>query len=437
MADSTVADDPRVHIDQSPMSRAQIAAVAILGTLAALDGYDVLAVTFASPGITAAWGIDRAALGVVLSMGLLGMALGSFFLSPLADRFGRKPLVLATLALMAGGMAASAFATNVTELSFWRVITGLGIGGMISVVVAMTAEYANARHRPLAVAVVALGYPIGGVIGGSIAASLLYYFDWRAVFWLGAVAALIMAPIVMLWAPESISYLLTRKSEKALAHLNRVLARCRKPLLASMPIGAVQVDRPRSSIFSRDEILPTLHVTAMNFLFVVTVYYMLSWMPQMTADAGYGPTEAASVSVIASLSGVVGGTILGLLVPLVGVKPAGLVAFLGLAAATVAFGFTPPTLDLLQIAGGVVGFFLFPGMVAIYTIIARSFPAETRATGTGFVVGMGRGSSALAPLIAGFMFASGLGRDGVSMAMAVCALAAAVVLVFLRVRQNA
>lgn len=159
MADQAIADNFRLRLDRAPMSGTQIRTVAILGALAALDGYDVLAVTFAAPGITAEWGIDRSALGIVFSMSLLGMALGSFLIAPFADRFGRKPLVLITLWLMAGGMLLSAFAQNVTDLSIYRVVTGLGIGGMISVVIPMLAEFANARRRALAVGLGALGFP--------------------------------------------------------------------------------------------------------------------------------------------------------------------------------------------------------------------------------------------------------------------------------------
>ncbi len=437
MSEQAIADDLRLHLDQTPMSGTQIGAVAVLGALAALDGYDVLAVTFAAPGITAEWGIDRAALGIVFSMGLLGMALGSFLIAPFADRFGRKPLVLVTLWLMAGGMLASAFAQNVTELSIYRVVTGLGIGGMVSVVVPMAAEFANARRRTLAVGIGALGFPIGGVIGGSIAAALLQWFDWRAVFFLGAGVALVMTPVVMRWAPESIAYLLTRKSEKALAHLNRVLARIGQPSIARMPASSEgPVSKRATSIFSTASIARTLLVTALNFFFVINVYFMLSWMPQMTADAGFSPSAAASVSVIANLTGVIGGLLLGWAAPHLGLKPLAIVAFLGLGAATVVFGFTPSDIGQLRGAGALVGFFMIPGMVAIYTIIARSFPAETRATGAGFVVGMGRASSALAPIIAGLLFANGFGRDAVSIFMGACAIVAAIVLVFLRLSKD-
>src|SRR5215218_3642054 len=121
--------DPRTVLAESPMSRAQIIAVAITIALNALDGFDVLAISFASPGIAAEWGIDRSALGVVLSMELIGMAIGSLVFGNVADRIGRRPTLLFCLSLMTIGMFMATTAGGVTSLSAWRVLTGLGIGG--------------------------------------------------------------------------------------------------------------------------------------------------------------------------------------------------------------------------------------------------------------------------------------------------------------------
>jgi MFS family permease len=124
--------DPREVIAKNPMSRLQIAVVAITVGLNALDGFDVLAISFASPGIARAWGIDRAALGIVLSMELMGMGIGSVLLGGVADRIGRRRTLLGCLTVMALGMIMAARASGVYDLSLWRVFTGLGIGGMLA-----------------------------------------------------------------------------------------------------------------------------------------------------------------------------------------------------------------------------------------------------------------------------------------------------------------
>jgi len=140
----TEQQDPRITIDEAPMSALQIAAVAITVGLNALDGFDVLSISFAAPGIATEWGIDRAALGVVLSMELIGMAVGSMLLGGVADRIGRRRTILGCLVAMATGMFMVTTAHDIVTLSVWRVVTGLGIGGMLAATNAAVAEAAAA-----------------------------------------------------------------------------------------------------------------------------------------------------------------------------------------------------------------------------------------------------------------------------------------------------
>ena len=147
-----------------------------------LDGFDVLAISFASPGIAREWGIQRSALGVVLSMELLGMGLGSIFLGGVADKFGRRRTLLGCLIVMAAGMVMATQATNLYFLSVWRVITGLGIGGMLATNNAVAAEFSNSRRRALCVSLMAHQFSIG-FRGRGRSRQLLRQGDWRAVFW--------------------------------------------------------------------------------------------------------------------------------------------------------------------------------------------------------------------------------------------------------------
>src|SRR5882757_3519943 len=143
--------DPRELIAGSPMSTLQIVVVALTIALNALDGFDVLSISFASPGIAQEWGIDRAALGIVLSMELVGMALGSILLGGVADRIGRRPAILGCLVVMATGMIMATTVSGLVGLSTWRIITGLGIGGMLAAINAVAAEFSNAKRRHLSV----------------------------------------------------------------------------------------------------------------------------------------------------------------------------------------------------------------------------------------------------------------------------------------------
>lgn len=400
----------RARFDAAPMSRAQVIAVALAVILSALDGYDVLSVTFAAPAIAAGWGIGKAALGIVLSAGLAGMAIGSFLIAPFADVIGRKKIILLSLILMAVGMLLSAFSGSIEALAAWRVLTGLGIGACVAVINPISAEFANARRRPLTVAMMAVGYPVGGVVGGLLASYLLRHHGWPSVFLAGFAAAIILLPIVALMLPESLAFLLARRGEGSLARINVVLARCKQPLLDALPEIPPATRYGYAAIFAPKQIGTTLWMTAVNCLLVATIYYVLSWLPQMVADSGFPASMASLVSVVSSLMGVISGLLLGWLAQRGRVRALTTTMLVGLGLATMIFGVTPPSLPLLFVAAGVCGFFLFAGASGMYITLASSFADEARAAGSGFVIGVGRISSALAPIIAGLLFASGLGR---------------------------
>src|SRR4051812_8389895 len=118
-----VNTDPREILAKSPMSRLQIGAVAVTVGLNALDGFDVLSIAFAGPGIKAAWAVSQKQLGYVLSAELLGMAIGSLFLGGVADKIGRRPTILGCLVLMVLGMFMAAHTQGIYDLMAWRVVT--------------------------------------------------------------------------------------------------------------------------------------------------------------------------------------------------------------------------------------------------------------------------------------------------------------------------
>src|SRR5882724_12389726 len=207
------------------MSTLQVLAVAITVGLTALDGFDVLSISFASPGIAAEWGIDRAALGIVLSMELMGMALGSIVLGGVADRIGRRPTMLGCLVLMTLGMFMVTTVKQIPELEVWRFTTGLGIGGLLAASNAVAAEFANLKRRNLSVALMSIGYPVGAVLGGLIVKELLRGHDWRSVFYFGGAITALFIPLVFLLVPESVHWLAQKQPVGALDRINRAMVR--------------------------------------------------------------------------------------------------------------------------------------------------------------------------------------------------------------------
>ena len=429
--------DPRDIMSNSDMSLRQVIVVAVTVALCALDGFDVLAISFASPGISSEWGIDRAALGVVLSMELFGMAIGSVVLGRFADACGRRPIILACVILMSAGMWLATTATSVVDLSFWRVATGIGIGGTLSAINAVAAEFSNAKRRSLCVSLMVIGYPIGAVIGGTIAALLLRDNDWRSVFQFGAFATATLIPIVYFFVPESIAWLCEKQPGNALQRINIVLKRMGKPAVASLPPApAVKQRQSLAAIFAPELAPITMLATVAYALHITTFYYILKWVPKIVVDMGFEASSAAGVLVWANRGGATGGALFGLLSQRFHLFRLTIGTLLLGTAMVILFGTGFNDLYQLSLISAAVGFFTNSGVVGIYAILAQVYSAGTRATGTGFAIGMGRGGSVLAPILAGFLFAAGQGLQTVSVIMGLGSTIAAIAIWFLMQSSN-
>ena len=199
-------------IKQGPMRPVQVLAVTICVVINMIDGFDVLVMAFTAPSIAAEWSLEPQSVGVLLSAGLFGMSAGSLFLAPLADRLGRRNTILICLIIISIGMLASAFTWSVLTLASARVVTGIGIGGMLASITTITAEYASHKRQGFAISMVQSGYPVGATIGGTIAAVLIVAWGWRSVYVFGAACTLVMIPLVLRYLPESLEYLIERKA---------------------------------------------------------------------------------------------------------------------------------------------------------------------------------------------------------------------------------
>ena len=425
--------DPRDTILSAPMSRLQIIAVAITVGLNALDGFDVLSISFASPGIAAEWGIDRAALGIVLSMELVGMALGSIFLGGVADKIGRRPTVLGCLVLMTVGMFMVTTVKGLVDLSVWRIVTGVGIGGMLAAINAVAAEFSNRKRRDLCVPIMAIGYPIGAVIGGTIVARLLVGHDWRSVFYFGAGITAAFIPLVWWLVPESVHWLTRKQPAGALDSINRILQRFGHAAVSSLPaIPASVRKRSVADIFAPGLVALTLLVTAAYFFHVITFYFIIKWVPKIVVDMGFAPASAAGVLVWVNVGGATGGAVLGLLAQRYSVRKLTIAVMLISTVAVVMFGRTAPDLHQLALICAIAGFCTNAAIVGMYAIFAQSFPTHVRASGTGFAVGVGRGGAMFAPVAAGFLFKGGYALPSVAIAMSLGSLVAAGLLFMVR-----
>jgi MFS transporter, AAHS family, vanillate permease len=435
--DRQLVVDPRDAIAVSPMGGLQMLVVAITIALNALDGFDVLSISYASPGIAQEWGIDRAGLGIVLSMELIGMALGSVLLGGVADKIGRRPTILGCLTVMAGGMIMATTVHGVIELSIWRVATGLGIGGMLAAINAVAAEFSNTRRRDLSVSLMSIGYPLGAVVGGLIAARLLQGNTWRSVFYLGAGITAALIPVVIVAVPESVHWLARTQPAGALETINRALRRMGHAAVTKLPEIPVEVrKRSVADIFAPQLISGTVIVTLAYFFHITTFYFIVKWVPKIVVDLGFAPSTAAGVLVWTNVGGALGGTVFGLLTQRYGVKPLTIAMLVASTVMVATFGRTPADLQRLSLICALAGFCTNAGIVGLYAIIAQVFPTQVRASGTGFAIGVGRGGSVLAPIIAGFLFTAGFALPTVALMLALGSLCGAAVLLLLKIETD-
>jgi benzoate transport len=419
--------DPRSVLASSPMSALQVAVIAITLALTALDGFDVLSISIASPGIAAEWHIDRAVLGVVLSAELGGMAAGSLLLGLVADRIGRRPIVLVCLALMSVGMLMAAFARGSIDLSIWRALTGFGIGGILASVSAIAAEFSSAVRREMSVSIMSIGYPLGATFGGLVGAQLLRDHDWRSIFYFGTVMTMGFIPVVFFFMPESLHWLSARQPAGALVKINRTLARFGHGAIAALPgRGAAPDDARWMELFSPQCRAFTTLATLGYSLHIFTYYYVLKWLPSIVVDMGFKAAAAAQVLFWMNIGSVIGAIAFGLLAKRVGLKRLTAAVMLMCLAAVVAMGNSPRNLPALSFTCSCVGFCGAAGIVGLYAIFVRGFPVGSRASGSGFGLGVGRCASVVAPIAAGILLRDGIAMGTVSAIMGIGSLLGAV-----------
>jgi benzoate transport len=430
-------NNPKFIIDHGVMSAGQWLAVLVTVGLNAMDGFDVLSISFASPGIAKDWGLDHRTLGWLLSMELIGMGLGSVLLGGVADKIGRRPTILACLLAMSAGMFGASQAIGVPTLLAWRLLTGLGIGGMLAAINAAVAELSSRRWRNLAVSLMVIGYPVGGVIGGTIVQRLLGGGTWHDVFIFGGWFTAAFVPIVWFLLPESVDFLDRRGKPGALQAVNRILTR-----FGHQPTSALSADtlesaqRSVTDIFKPGLILATVLITLGYFAHVTSFYFIIKWVPKLVVDLGFQPRAAAGVLTWANVGGATGVAIFGLLATRVGLKALTMVVLLGSSAMVAWFGRGSADLAALAATVALAGLFINSGIGGYYMLFARVFPTHVRATGTGFAVGVGRGGAVLAPIIAGYLFQAGFGMQAVATMMALGSLLSAAALLALKVREE-
>lgn len=414
-------------LDEAPMGRPQILAIALVAMIATMDGFDLQAMAFVAPVVGKAWAIGRATLGLILASSLFGMAGGALVLSPLADVFGRRPAVLCGLALITAATLFSGLSHQVWQLVATRAITGVGVGMMVALASTLAAEFSNSRRRSFAVSTTIVGSALGSFLVGVLASVVLRGHPWSWVFFTGAIVGAVLFILAFFGLPESPIYLMNRGSPRALLALNKVLARLGQAPMSALPMR----ERPRGAlqlVLSGQTAWVTARMAAVFVLSAMGAYYVLSWLPQLIAGAGFPPSTASLVTAASTLVAIVSGLAAGALGARVRPVILASVAMVCTGLAIALIGVAPPTLAMLLLAACVFAFFQSAGVASFYATLTLSFPPLSRVSGMGLVMGVGRLTSGLGPYAAGALFAGGWTRMSVSMVFAAATMSAGLLL---------
>lgn len=403
---------PAELIDEAPLSRLQIVVVALCITVSLLDGFDTQAIAFVAPSIARQWSVSQFQFGFIFSATLLGSVIGSAIGGVLADRIGRRKLVIATTALFGLLTGACALAASYEQLLVFRLLGGIGMGGVIPNMIALASEYAPERRRATIVTFTLWGFPFGAVLGGIAAGPLIARFGWPAVFWAGAAAPLLLVPLLIVWLPESLRFLGLQEARRE--EMRRLLHRI-DPARA----GRAEIEPPRDfhtrerghirALFRSDLGRPALLISMVMFLSLFLTYLLLNWVPTLLAQAGMSDTQAILGAVALNLGGIAGSYGLARLLdrrPRPAIFLAG-----GYACAAIAIGLAsrgtssaPVALALLLLCG----FFHIGTQLSTTAYSSGIFPVALRGTALGLIQAIGRTGSLIGPVVGGALLSLGL-----------------------------
>jgi MFS transporter, AAHS family, 4-hydroxybenzoate transporter len=419
--------DLAAFIDAQPVGSFQIRLLLTCAAVLFLDGFDTQAIGYVAPALAKEWNLTKGALGPVFSAGLFGLMIGALIFGPLADRVGRKKIIIfATLAFGIGSLAA-AFVNDVSALLTIRFLTGLGLGGAMPNAVAMTSEFSPHRRRATMVMIMFCGFSVGAALGGLLAAAMIPHFGWRSVFVVGGLAPLLLLPILAWRLPESVRFLaLTGRAHARVAQLLRSIA----PGTVFAPGTLFAVHEPRLAgmpvlhLFREGRTAVTLLLWVVFFMSLLDLYFLSNWLPTVLNDLGASVSASAAIGSMLQVGGVAGTFALGSVIDRFSFRALALVYFAAVFAVG-AIGQLGHSAVLVTIAIFAAGFCIVGGQIAANALTATFYPTAVRATGVGWALGIGRVGSIVGPLVGGALLTAKWSTGAVFVAAAAAALCAA------------
>ena len=425
-------------IEEARFGSLQLLILILCAWIALLDGFDTQAIAYVAPVIAEQWGIAMAGFGPIFGAGLAGLTVGAFVLSPAADRFGRKNVILLSVLLFGIFALTTTRANTLNELLIYRFLTGLGLGGAMPNIITLTSEYAPKRMRAVLIAVMFCGFPLGSTIGGVISAPLISSFGWQSVFLLGGILPLLTLVVLFIWLPESIRYLVARgvadnRIARLLVRLNPAISQNAQSRCVIH--GPAAVGFPVTKLFQEGRAAMTVLLWVAFFMNLLVMYFLVNWMPSLLRASGLPLNVAILSTAVLNAGGVIGAIVLGRFIDRVNpyLVLGGAYSASALFIAAIAMG--SGNIWTLMIATFLAGFGVVGAQIGMNALAAGLYPTSIRSTGVGWALGVGRIGSIIGPVAGGILLSLGWNAQSVVLIAAVPALLAGLAVFALRGRE--
>jgi AAHS family 4-hydroxybenzoate transporter-like MFS transporter len=404
--------DVAAVINRGEISRFQYLVFVLCGLVIMCDGFDTQAVAYVAPSIMAEWKLAPGQFGPVFAALLFGTMVGAFLFGFLADRFGRKRMLMICIALFGLLNIASAMATSIGSFTLLRFLCGIGLGGAIPNVMALVSEYAPARKRATLIALAWGGFGLGAVLGGMLSIPLIRHWGWTSVFIAGGAFPLCLIPLIAFTLPESIKFLIIAKApgEKTAAILRKIDPNGKFDDGAAFLLEEAQPGRGRiTALFTNGLAVGSIFLCLAFFMSLMLVYLFINWIPLLLRQAGLPLEHALLGTVVFNLAGLVGGVVCTQLIDRkVGPPVAILIIayFIG-AIAVWSIGFAGTAFWPIMITIFLSGFFVIGVQLSLNAYITNYYPTAIRGTGVGWSQVVGRTGSLFGPLVGGILVSQG------------------------------
>lgn len=419
--------DVSALIERGGVGRFHYELLALCGALLILDGFDTQAIGYVAPAIVREWNVGRAELGPIFSSGLAGLMLGAFLFGPVADRYGRKPTIVLCAIIFGVFTIACALAGSVDQLMLFRFIAGLGLGGAMPNAIALTSEYAPERSRNRLTTVLVCFFSLGAAIGGFLAAAIIPSLGWRAVFWIGGLAPLVILPVIMIRLPESIRFLSLRARDTR--QLRAVAERLAPRELPDGPVvfWSSREEEHRSSprlLFTEGRAGVTLFVWLGFFMNLIVLYFLASYLPTILHGDGLGEADAVRATALYQVGGFVGAICVGWLMDRFAARAVLATVLTSAAVFICVVASAGSSLALVNFGAFGAGFCVVGGQIGANAYASSLYPTAVRSTGIGWALGVGRFGSVTGPLLVTALIALGWPINQIFFAVAVPAMLA-------------